>query len=171
MGYPSVAKESIRLGPVFAGRKSVPTANCSPVSPFLRCVVTKPSRMKFIRSAGCRVGHFPWWRHQMKTFSASLALCAGKSPVPGEFSAQRPVTRSFDVLFDLRLDKRLSKQSWGWWFETLSRPLWRHSNASVRSYGLVYLRTVEYDQSCVRILSETIYTILPRTWILNLFCF
>ena len=30
--------------------------------------------------------------------------------------------------FDLRLDKRLSKQSWGWWFETLSRPLWRHSN-------------------------------------------
>ena len=39
----------------------------------------------------------PWWRHQMKTFSALLALCAGNSPVPGEFPAQRPVTRSFDV--------------------------------------------------------------------------
>ena len=38
--------------------------------------------------------------------------------------AQRPVTRSFDVFFDLRLNKRLSKQSWGWWFQTLSRPLW-----------------------------------------------
>ena len=37
-------------------------------------------------------------------------------------------TRSFDVCFDLRLNKRLSKQSWGWWFETLSRPLWRHCN-------------------------------------------
>ena len=52
-------------------------------------------------------------------------------PVPGEFPAQRPVTRSFDVFFDLRLNKRLSKQSWGWWFETLLRPLWRHSNDSI----------------------------------------
>ena len=69
-----------------------------------------------------------WRRHQMETFSALLAICAGNSPVPGEFPAQRPVTRSFDVFFDLRLNKRLSKQSWGWWFESLSRPLWRHRN-------------------------------------------
>ena len=69
-----------------------------------------------------------WWRHQMDTFSALLALCAGNSPVTGEFPSQRPVTWSFDVFFDLRLNKRLSKQSWGWWFETLSRPLWRHCN-------------------------------------------
>ena len=40
-----------------------------------------------------------WWRHQMQTFSALLASCAGNSPVPGEFLAQRPVTRSFDVFF------------------------------------------------------------------------
>ena len=62
----------------------------------------------------------------METFSALLAICAENSPVTGKFSAQRPVTRSFDVLFDLRLNNRLSKQSWGWWFETQSRPLWRH---------------------------------------------
>ena len=49
-------------------------------------------------------------------------------PVPGEFPEQRPVTRSFDVFFDLRPNKRLSKQSWGWWFETLSCSLWRHYN-------------------------------------------
>ena len=42
--------------------------------------------------------------------------------------AKRPVTRSFDVFFDLRLSKRLNKQSSGWWFETLSCPLWRHCN-------------------------------------------
>ena len=36
----------------------------------------------------------PWWRHQMETFSALLAICAGNSPVAGEFPAQRPVTRS-----------------------------------------------------------------------------
>ena len=45
--------------------------------------------------------------------------------------AQRPVTLSFDVFFDLRLNKRLSKQSWGWWFETLSCPLWRHRNGNL----------------------------------------
>ena len=69
-----------------------------------------------------------WWRHEMETFSALLAICAGNSPVPGEFPTQRPVTWSFDVFFDLCLNKRLSKQSWGWWFETLSCPLWRHYN-------------------------------------------
>ena len=70
-----------------------------------------------------------WWRHQKETFSALLALCVGNSPVTGEFPAQRPVTRSFDIFFDLRLNKWFSKQWWGWWFETLSRPLWRHCNA------------------------------------------
>ena len=69
-----------------------------------------------------------WWRHQMETFSALLAICAGYSPVPGKFPTQRPVTRSFDVYFDLHPNKRLSKQSCGWWFETPSRPLWRHRN-------------------------------------------
>ena len=69
-----------------------------------------------------------WWRYQMETFSALLALCAGNSPVTGEFPSQRPVTRSFDVFFDLRRNKRLSKQSLGWWFETPLCPLWRHLN-------------------------------------------
>ena len=46
----------------------------------------------------------------METFSALLALCAGNSRVTGEFTAQMPVTQSFDVFFDLRLNKRLGKQ-------------------------------------------------------------
>ena len=52
----------------------------------------------------------------------------------GEFTGLRwfPHTKASDAelrsFFDLRLNKRLSKQSWGWWFETLSRPIWRHSN-------------------------------------------
>ena len=69
-----------------------------------------------------------WWRHQMEALSALLALCAGNSPVSGDFLAQRPVTRSFDVFFDLHPNKRLSKQSWGWWFETPTCPLWYHCN-------------------------------------------
>ena len=68
-----------------------------------------------------------WWRHKMETFSALLALCVGISPVRW-IPAQRPVTLSFGVFYDLRLNKRLSIQSGGWWFETPSGPLWRHSN-------------------------------------------
>ena len=64
----------------------------------------------------------------METFSALLAICAGNSPVTGEFPTQRPVTRSFDVSLDLHLNKQLSKQWPGWWFKTPSRPLWRHCN-------------------------------------------
>ena len=64
----------------------------------------------------------------METFSALLALCAGKSHVNGEFPSQRPVTRSFDVSLIFGLNKRLSKPSWSWWFETPSRLLWSHCN-------------------------------------------
>ena len=48
----------------------------------------------------------------MEAFTALLAICAGNSQVTGESPAQRPVTRSFDVFFDLRLNERLSKQWW-----------------------------------------------------------
>ena len=51
----------------------------------------------------------------MKTFSALLVICVWNSSVPGEFPAQRPVTRSFDVFFDLRLNKRL----------------WRHDDVTI----------------------------------------
>ena len=64
-------------------------------------------------------------------FRVTGHLC-GEFTGPGEFPAQRPVTRSFDIFFDLRLYKRLSKQSWGWWFETLSCSLWRHCNVTVQ---------------------------------------
>ena len=66
----------------------------------------------------------------METFSELMAICVGNSPVTGEFPTQRPVTRSFGVFFDLRLNKLLSKQWWSWWFETPSRPLWRHCYGS-----------------------------------------
>ena len=69
-----------------------------------------------------------------------IGLCTGNSPGPvnsphkclvtvtGELPSQRPVRWSFDVFFDLRLNKQLSKQSWGRWFETPPRSLWRHCN-------------------------------------------
>ena len=69
-----------------------------------------------------------WWRRQVEIFSVLLALCEGNPPVTGGFPSQMPVTRKFNVFFDLRLDKRLNKQSRRWWFETPSRSYWRWCN-------------------------------------------
>ena len=90
---------------------------------------------------------YAWWRHQMETFSALLALCTGNSPVTGEFPTQRPVTRSFGAFFDLLLNKRLSKQSWGWWFEMPSRSLWRHCNGNMymKVHGLINVLFSHYS--------------------------
>ena len=71
-----------------------------------------------------------WWRHQMETFCALLAFCAGNSPVTGEFPSQRPVMRSFDVLLHLHLNKRFSQPSGRRWFDAPLHWLWRHCNAS-----------------------------------------
>ena len=64
-------------------------------------------------------------------------LCAGNSPVTGEFPAQRPVPRSFEVFFDPRLNKPLNKQSWGWWFETPWLPSRRHCNVLSHCQGMM----------------------------------
>ena len=97
------------------------------------------------------------WRHQMEAFSVLLALCAGNSPVTDEFLTQRPVMRSFDAFFDLRLNKRLSKHSWGWWFEAPSHPLWHHCNDIILNnwcvvYGAVSLQRGQFT------LLDTVYS-------------
>ena len=86
---------------------------------------------------------FQWWYNGFNFFECGrffmmtssnrnifrvTGLLCGEFTGPGDFPTQRPVTRGFDVFFDLRLNKRMSKQSWGWWLETLSCSLWRQSN-------------------------------------------
>ena len=87
----------------------------------------QPSRTSFMQSKSKYKISIHDDVNQMETISALLAIYTGNSPVTGELPAQRPVTRSFGVFYQ-RLNRRLSKQSWGWWFETPSRPLWRHCN-------------------------------------------
>ena len=134
----------ILLDPVAAVLKcpSMPNQIYGDISPddlvkAFRQVAARPSHEQgwedLLRLLSCLDGS--WWRHQMETFSALLAICAGNSPVPGDFPTQRPVTRSFDVFFDLRPNKRLSKEWRGWWFETPSHPLWRHRNGDSNISG------------------------------------
>ena len=72
----------------------------------------------------------------METFSVLLV----HTPVTGEFPLQEPVTRIFEVFFDLRPNKRSSKESWGWWFGTPLRSLWCYCNVnrSTDRYGSAF---------------------------------
>ena len=67
------------------------------------------------------------WKH----FPRYCPLC-GEFTGPSEFPIQWLVTRSFGVFFDLGLNKRLSKQLWGWWFETPPWSLRRQCNVNAR---------------------------------------
>ena len=72
-----------------------------------------------------------WWSHQMETFSVVLGLCERNPSAIGGFPTQRPATWSFDVFFELRLNRRLSKESRRRWFEMPLHSLWRHCNDSL----------------------------------------
>ena len=111
--------------------------------------------------------YFTWWRHQMETLSALLAICAGNSSVPGEFPAQRPVTRGFDVFFDLHPNKRLSKQSWGRWFETPSRLLWRHCNEYKNRFMAIGIPVMITRQLSYLDTTDSRYIVVENNVLLN----
>ena len=104
------------------------------------------------------------WEHLL------LALCAGNSQVTGEFPPRRPVTRSLGVFFDLRLNKRLSKQSWGWWFETPSRWLWHHCNVLWVPSRLSWyfdpkkIKRMFQRSTHIYMLWDSLPGLLPRFW-------
>ena len=99
------------------------------------------------------------------SFSTLLAICAGNSSVNGEFPAQMPVTRSFDVFFALRLNIRLSKQWCAWWFEMPSRSLWRHCKAHDFGMNFLVLRPTLYGR--IRSMSWLVMTFKDK-WVLIL---
>ena len=103
--------------------------------------------------------------HMMTSSNGNIfrvtGLCAGNSPVTSEFPAQRSVTRSFDIFSDLRLNKRLSKLSWGWWFETPSRSLWRHCNVRLFSLSSIFYtahRVLPYSIDAIATLIQLSHT-------------
>ena len=115
--------------------------------------------------------HFSWWRNQMETFSALPAFCEG---ISGGFPSQKPMTRNFDVFFDLRLNKRLSKQSRRWWFETPSRSLLSHCNVDpngdlspTEHMFLVWFRTILCHRTwsaLVQVMPSCLMAPIAITW-------
>ena len=62
------------------------------------------------------------WKHSLHywPFVRGIHQSPVISPHKGQWCG------SLMFFFDLRLNKRLSKQSWGWWFEMPLWSLWRH---------------------------------------------
>ena len=108
------------------------------------------------------------WRHQMETFSMLLTLCEGNIPVTDGFPSQRPMTRGFDFYFDLRLNKRLSKQCRRRWFETSSHSLWRHWNEDTLVPISLFITKADggsvADWRCVQMPSGMFRIIQQRVW-------
>ena len=90
-------------------------------------------------------------------FCVAGPWCEGNSPITGEFPSQRPVTLSYEVFFDLRMNKRLNKPSRRPWFETPSRSLCRHCNAD----NIIQKKNIE---------RHTTHTIVswpnPKQWVI-----
>ena len=87
------------------------------------------------------------WKHVPRHWLlwGNSPVTAGNSPVTGKFPSHRPVTRSFDVFFDLRLNKRLSKQPRRRWCETPSQSLWCHCNVVSNSDPVIFRRSTRHS--------------------------
>ena len=77
-------------------------------------------------------------------------LFEGSSPTTGGLPSQMPVTRSFDVFFDLRLNTRLSKTWWRHRTHYHVTVMLSRNRKSIRRFN-----TVEFNkiQICIRVLS------------------
>ena len=75
---------------------------CAEYRSFCICLNVLNSLLVYRRVVYTSLFRCTWWRHQMENFLVILALCEGNSPVTSEFPSQRPMTRIFDVFFDLR---------------------------------------------------------------------
>ena len=113
------------------------------------------------------INHSSFWFFLMMTslngniFRVTGHLC-GEFTVPGQFPPiQRPMTRSFDVFFDQRLNKWLSKQSWGWWFETPSCSLWHHCNVEDSQLKILKMIVCTF---CPQSLMEDLQEVAYRLW-------
>ena len=87
--------------------------------------------------------------------------CAGNSPVTGEVPSQKPVMRSFDVFFDLCMNKRLSKQWWGWYL--------RRHRAHYEVIVMVYLLAF-YIPICNIEQERLSFWQISVTWIRDVIC-
>ena len=89
-------------------------------------------------------------------------LCKN-SPVTGESPSQKPAARSFGVFYDLCLNKRLSKQSWGWWFETPLRSLCRHCTGQI-SKSLHLIGRSIVGRFHLRVPHHQIFAVIWQGW-------
>ena len=82
----------------------------------------------------------PWWHHDMEPFSALLGTCEEIHRPPVDSPHKEPVMRTFDILYYVRLNKYLDKQSISWWFETSQWVRWRFKSPASRLYTQLFIQ-------------------------------
>ena len=112
---------------------SFPSQKVTPLWPKIEVLIPIANTYANVDPCYNELIRFVWYRahgFMMASSNENIFHATGVSSVTGEFPSQRPVTRMFELFFDLRLNKRLSKQSKRRWFETPSWSLWRHCNGN-----------------------------------------
>ena len=109
---------------------------------------------------------YSWWRHQMETFSALLALCAGNSPVPGEFPLCVTFVRGIHR-------SPVNSPHKGQWRGALMFPLictWINDWVNNREAGDLRRHRAHYDVSVMwfRHQSAAIFAVIKRSEIRNI---
>ena len=118
------------------------------------------------KKEGSGLGHETAWNGNIFRV---LVLCEGNPSVTVGLHSQRPVTRSIDGFFTLRLNKQLSKQSIRRWFETPSCSLWRHCNGHGNAFHIIgRLQIIVCDRN--PLVTEWLYHKWPRMWTVDTFC-
>ena len=100
-----------------------------------------------------------------------------RSPVNSTHTGQWRGALMFSLI--CVLNKRLSKRSWGWWFETPPRSLWRHCNDTVDHWSdfaltkkgwaigcLLWVLIMIWYQTCHDVTAPCVYSVLD-SYLLN----
>ena len=104
----------------------------------------------------------PWWRHQMETFSALLVLCERNPPVTGVFPSQRPVTRSFGVFFDVRMNNGWANN---WDVDDLRRHR-THYDVTV----ILFLPPIDHKSALIQVMAWCHLMMQRWSWLLTIMC-
>ena len=99
------------------------------------------------------------WKHV--PLYLSLVRGIHRSPVNSPHKGQWRGTLMFSLI--CALNKRLSKQSWGWWFETPSRSLWRHGNND-RHFVMYGCMTLHKPNNFLFTVSRTLFYMYSIKW-------
>ena len=118
-----------------------------------------------------------WYLAHIMMTSSNGNIFSVTGPLCGKFTGHRWISPHKGqwrgaLMFSLicALNKRMSKQSWGWWFETPSHSLRRHYNEVHTSAKMIRnMKTISFKEKCIsnyRLQYEGHCIQVPMCWLI-----